>query len=381
MAIPFCRRRRAALALAALVRPLLAAVALIACLAPQAGAEVSATDITGRTVTLPEAADRIILGEGRHLSVLGLIHDDPVALVAGWRLDKPLDPPTMQAYRQKFPAIDRIASVGAGNRDLSVETVIALEPDLVVLSLIDEKDPAMTVARQQLEAAGIPVAYVDFFSHPQENSIPSLRLLGALTGAEAKADEFAQFYQTRLERIRTRLADPAIPRPRVFMHVHAAPIGCCSTVGPGVFHDFVTTAGGLNIGAETVKGVLGNVSLEYLVGADPDVYVATGGSHMASRGGLVLGSGVDAGTAQASFDALVAAPGFVSLRAVEQGRAAGVWHLFNDSPVHIALIEYLARLLHPDLFADVDPTATLNEIQTRFSPVQVSGTWWVTQDR
>ena len=377
MAIPFCRRRRAALALAALVRPLLAAVALIACLAPQAGAEVSATDITGRTVTLPEAADRIILGEGRHLSVLGLIHDDPVALVAGWRLDKPLDPPTMQAYRQKFPAIDRIASVGAGNRDLSVETVIALEPDLVVLSLIDEKDPAMTVARQQLEAAGIPVAYVDFFSHPQENSMPSLRVLGKLTGAEERAEEFAQFYERRLSRIRGRLtADVA--RPRVFFHVHAAPTGCCSTVGTGVFHDFITTAGGLNIGNETVKTVQGNVGLETLIAADPDVYVATGGTHMAARGGLVLGSGVEDETAQASFDALVAAPGFSALRAVQDGRAAGVWHMFNDSPVHIALIEYLAKTFHPELFQDVDPAATLAEINARFLPVTVPGTWWVT---
>ena len=61
-----------------------------------------------------------------------------------------------------------------------------------------------------------------------------------------------------------------------------------------------------------------------------------------------------------------------------QGRAAGVWHLFNDSPVHIALIEYLARTFHPDLFADIDPAATLAEIETRFSPVRVPGTWWVT---
>lgn len=360
-----------------LARLFLAALALIAALAP-ARAEVSATDILGRTVTLPEPAHRIVLGEGRHLSVLGLIHDDPVALVAGWRLDKPLDPPTMAAYRAKFPAVDRIASVGAGNRDLSVEAIIALDPDLVVLSLMDEKNQGMAVARQQLEAAGIAVAYVDFFSHPLENSMPSLRFLGTMTGAEARAEEFATFYESRLNRIRDRLADPAIARPRVFVHVHAAPTGCCSTVGPGVFHDFVTTAGGQNIGTETVKGVLGTVSLEYLIGADPDVYVATGGTHMASRGGLVLGSGVDAQTAQDSFDSLIGAPGFASLRAVTQGRAAGVWHLFNDSPVHIALIEYLARTFHPDLFADIDPAATLAEIETRFSPVQVPGTWWVT---
>ena len=317
-------------------------------------AEVRTTDILGREVVLDAPARRIVLGEGRHLSVLGLIHPDPVSLVTGWRLDKALDPPTLAAYRAKFPAIDQIAPVGSGNRDLSVEAVIALEPDLLILSLMDAKDPGMEQARAQVEAAGIPVAYVDFFSHPQENSLPSLAILGQLTGAEAKAAEFSAFYTERLERITGRLADPGLKRPDVFFHVHAAPTGCCSTVGQGVFHDFITTAGGNNMGGAAVNGVLGTVSLEFLIAADPDIYVATGGAHMGPRGGLVLGSGIKPGEAALSFEKLISAPGFSALTAVEEGRAAGVWHLFNDSPVHIALIEYLAKLFHPELFADVD---------------------------
>ena len=242
---------------------------------------------------------------------------------------------------------------------------------------MDANDPGTDRAREQVEAAGIPVAYVDFFSQPLENSIPSLRILGALTGGEAKAEEFAAFYESRLSRIRERLADPSIPRPSVFFHVHAAPQGCCSTVGQGVFAQFIETAGGRNIGAEAVQGVLGNVSLEFLIGSDPDFYIATGGAHMAARGGLVLGTGVPEDAARDSFATLIAAPGFSSLRAVEEGRAAGVWHLFNDTPSHIALIEYLAKAFHPDLFADVDPAATLAEIDARFSPVSVPGTWWI----
>jgi iron complex transport system substrate-binding protein len=362
-----------------LTRALLATLALIASIAT-ARADITVTDILGREVTLPGPASHIVLGEARHLAVLGLIHDDPVALVAGWRLARALDAPTLAAYRAKFPAIDQIKPVGAGARGLSVEAIIALHPDLVVLTLVDQNDPATDLARQQIEAAGIPVVYVDFFSHPQENSIPSLRILGKLTGAEARADEFAQFYEARLSRIRDRLT-AEVPRPRVFFHVHAAPTGCCSTVGTGVFHDFITTAGGVNIGNETVGTVQGNVSLEALIAADPDVYIATGGTHMAARGGLVLGSGVDAQTARHSFDTLISAPGFSALRAIREGRAAGVWHMFNDSPVHIALIEYLAKTFHPELFGDVDPDATLAEISARFSPVTVPGTWWVSEEK
>lgn len=357
------------------LRPL--AVAICTCLGFPALAEITVTDILDRQVTIPEPADRIVLGEGRHLSVLGLIHDDPVSLVAGWRLERGLDEPTMAAYRAKFPAIDAIQTVGGGARSISAESVIALRPDLLVMSLMDVNDPAMQRARDQIQAAGIPVVHVDFFSHPQENSIPSLRILAALTGAEDRAEEFAQFYGERLNRVRDRLAGSDAPRPGVFFHVHAAAQNCCSTVGQGVFHDFITTAGGRNLAAEVASGVQGNVSLEYLIGADPDFYIATGGTHMAARGGLVLGSGVNLDQTRQSFDALTGAPGFSSLTAVQDGHAAGVWHLFNDSPIHIVLIEYLAKTFHPDLFADLDPAATLAEIQTRFSPVAVDGTWWI----
>lgn len=153
------------------------------------------------------------------------------------------------------------------------------------------------------------MAYVDFFSHPLENSIPSLRLPGALTETGDRAEDFAVFYDSRLQRIRERLADPAIPRPRVFFHVHAVPTGCCATVGGGVFADFIETAGGRNIGAEAVEAVLGNVSLEFLIAADPDFHIATGGRHMAARGGLVLGTGIAPEEARASFDVLVGGAG------------------------------------------------------------------------
>ena len=352
---------------------------LLACagFAAPALADVTVTDILDRQVTIPQTATRIVLGEGRHLSVLGLIHDDPVSLIAGWRTERGLDKPTMDAYRARFPAIDDIRTIGGGARGISAESVIALDPDLLVMSLMDVNDPAMQRASQQIEAAGIPIVYVDFFSHPQENSIPSLRILGRLTGAGDRAEEFAQFYESHLDTIRDRLADSTIMRPRVFVHVHAAPQNCCATVGQGVFHDFVTTAGGENIAAALSSSVQANVSLEYLIGADPDYYIATGGAHMEARGGLVLGAGIGPDQAKGSFQSLLDAPGFETLTAVRNGHAAGIWHMFNDSPVHIALIEYLAKTFHPDLFADVDPAATLNEIETRFSPVTVDGTWWI----
>lgn len=339
-----------------------------------ARAKISVTDIAGRPVTLPALARRIVLGEARHIAVLGMLHDDPVALVAGWRQDKALDPVTQKTWTTRFPAMAAIAPVGAGNRALSVEAVLALNPDLVVLSLVDHAAPQMVLALDQLAAAGIPVAFVDFFSNPMENTLPSLRLLAALTGGEDRAEAFAGFYQSRLKRITGRLGET---RPRTFVQVHASASDCCNTVGHALFDDFIAAAGGVNIGREMVPGAMGNVGLENLLISDPDVFLASGGAHLAARGGLVLGPGVTPEAARASFDALTNASGFADLRAMREGRALGFWHLFNDSPAHIALIEALAKTLHPDLFADLTPEATMAEFQARFSPVQQNGSWWI----
>lgn len=340
-------------------------------------AEIAVVDITGREVRLVEPATRIVLGDARHVVVLDMIVDDPVARIVGWRQDKALDPARLAAFQERFPSIADIVSAGAGNRRLSVESTIALEPDLVVLSLIDARDPKTEHLLRQLDAAGIPVVFVDFFSHPLENTTKSIEILARVLGDTDKSTELIAFYDAHLAKIQDRLAKLDPPRPSVFVQVHATPDQCCATVGGGVFHDFVTAAGGRNLGAETVPGIMGNVGLENLIALEPDFFLASGGQHLRARGGLVLGAGVGRREARDSFATSLAAPGVKDLRAVEDGNAIGFWHLFNDSPMHIALIEHLARTFHPEVFSDLNPAATLREMQTRFSSVSVPGTWWI----
>ncbi|SLN56760.1 corrinoid ABC transporter substrate-binding protein [Aquimixticola soesokkakensis] len=349
----------------------------LALFAQAAGAEITLTDITERRVTLPAPAQRIVLGDARHIIELAMLDDDPAARLVGWRADKGLDPARLAAFSAAFPAISDIATVGAGNRQLSVEQTIALDPDLVVLSLVDAEDPQMDVPLSQLEAAGIAVIFVDFFSHPIENTPRSLDILAKAIGAEARAAEINAYYTAHLNVVRDRLADHMPEAPSVFVQVHATPDSCCATVGAGVFHDFITAAGGHNLGEDIVPGLMGTVGLENLIALDPDVFLATGGAHLRARGGLVLGAGVSETEAADSFAALLATPGIAELSAVESASATGIWHLFNDSPLHVALIEHLAQRFHPALFADLTPEATMAQMQARFLPVSVPGVWWI----
>ncbi|KRD96118.1 hypothetical protein ASE63_11895 [Bosea sp. Root381] len=339
---------------------------------------VTVTDLHGRTITLPAPAKRIVLAQGRQLNALGLLHPDPLSLLAGWGSDHQRQNPDAYArYRSRFPAIESIPTVGDGGTEggFSLEKTVALAPDLVVLSgslAGTRRGPGDIL--QRLEAAGIKVAVVDFYLKPLSDTVPSLRILARLIGREQQAEEFIRFYEGRLGEIARRLE--GVERPSVFIHAHAGGPDCCGTPGKGTFDDFITAAGGSNMSAPLVPGATGQISLEQLISSDPDVYVATGGTHMAKSGGLVLGLGVPPDTAKASFAKLLAHPGIATLSAVRNGKASAMWQLFNDTPLHVVAIEALAKWVHPERFADIDPQATLREA-ARFSAIPLDGTLWL----
>lgn len=356
----------------------MAALTLLAAAGTAVAQPVTVTDIVGRTVALPEPAKRIVLAQGRQLNAFGLLHPDPLSLLAGWGADHQRQNPDAYArYRERFPRIETLPTVGDGATDggFSLEKTIALAPDLVILSgslAGNRRGPGDLV--QRLEAAGIKVAVVDFYLRPLTDTVPSLRILGKLIGREQQAEDFIRFYEAKLSRISRRLEGAA--RPRVFIHAHAGGPECCPSPGKGTFNDFITAAGGSNIAAPLLPGATGQISLEQLISLDPDIYVATGGTHMAKSGGLVLGLGVPRETAATSFAKLLSQPGLSTLSAIRNGRASAMWQLFNDTPLHVVAIEALAKWIHPALFADLDPAATLTEAG-RFSAIPLDGTLWL----
>lgn len=359
------------------------AIAATLCATPvEAQQPIHVTDIAGRDVTLAGPAKRILLGQGRHLPALALIHPDPVSLLVGWQGDmRRTDAPTYALYRDKFPALDSLPIVGEGNPEsFSIEKALALKPDVAVLSLyvagMRHGSTAPSSIVQRFEAAGIPVVIVDFFANPLRDTVPSIRILGKITGREQAADELVNFYQKHVAYLKETIAANHPELPTVFMHAHAGGNECCYSSGKGTFDDFISLAGGRNIAAGVIPGSTGEISLEFLIAKNPDVYVATGGAHLARSGGFVLGTGVDAAAARTRLKELISRPGLSGLSAVTSGRAHGLWHMFNDTPAHVVALEWLAKWFHPQLFKDLDPAATMKALNA-LSAVPLQGTYWV----
>lgn len=368
-----------------MVRAIVLALVLVltAALAPGASA-VEITDLAGRTVKVPAKVERVILGEGRFVSVMGILdRNDPLRRVAGMMGEFPLlDPGGYAQWQSRFPRLGDIPLVGKASGDsFSAEQAIALAPDVAVFGLAGHgPGPQSRELIRQLEAAGTTVVFVDFFQDPLVNTPKSVALLGTLFGREQEAGAFAAAYEAELRRVTERVIT-APRRPLVFLENRVGlQEDCCASVGAGVIGHLIEQAGGRNFGSGLIPGNSGTVSLEYLLTNQPDIYVGTAIGSAATMDKtprrVVMGPGIRPELARASFARSLGRTGIADLEAVRAGRAYALWHHFFHSPFNVVAVQVMAKWFHPELFADLDPAATYRDLLARFQPLPFDGTYW-----
>ncbi len=337
------------------------------------------TDILGNTMTLKEPPRRILLASGFNFVSLTFVHEDPASLLVGWGSDlKKFDAATYDLYRQAFPKLEKLATIGSGNgNELSKELIFSLNPDLVIFDAWQA--PSTEQLAGMLRKSGMNVAYIDFYQSPFKHTIPSIRLLGQLLDREEKAEKLATFYQSHLDTLTSRLSTPNLPQPKVLLHAYPGMWACCWSSGSGGLGEYISLFKGVNIGAAkfpTANG--GQLNLEYIIQQNPDIYIATGHSGVSKTEALPIGTGIDAKLAQAQLNKVISAPGLSTLKAVKEGHVYGFWNYFSSSPFNIVGMEVMAKWLQPELYKDINPQLTMDEMNKTFLPVPLKGTYWIT---
>ncbi len=335
------------------------------------------TDIVGREVKLNGPAKRIILGEGRQLTTLALLHPDPVSLLAGWTGDfKKSGGLLYEEYLKAFPKMASIPTIGSsGKETISTEQIISLKPDLAIFGAGSHGPDAKSAdVIRQLEAAGIPIVFIDFRLHPFKNTVPSMRILGKVLGQEKKAEEFASFYNRRMQYIQHVLAQQTnLKRPKVYMEMIRGNVPPGSP-GKGNLGEFIEFVGGNNIGT-ILPGEVGTLNMEYVISEQPDIYIATGIA-VPGEDGLVIGQSIYSYQTQNSLKQLASRPVVSPLNAIQQQKVYGMWHIFYDSPLNIAAVEAMAKWTHPELFGKLNPHGVLKEINDRFLAFPLKGVFF-----
>jgi iron complex transport system substrate-binding protein len=208
----------------------------------------------------------------------------------------------------------------------SIESIVALEPDLVV-----------TVESEQLtgELEALGFTYIildpgDFYSIAND-----FRLAGEVTGKRAEGEQLAANMEEAIDEVTERVQGAG--RPKVFFIVDATDPNKPWTSGSLSFiHDIITIAGGENI-AGWVSDDFVEINIEEIVDAEPDIIVVQ-----------TWGGGIPTITAEELQEHII----WQQLEAVKEGR---IYFINGDlisrfGPRIVQGLEEIARIIHPELY-------------------------------
>ncbi|MEN6436431.1 MAG: cobalamin-binding protein [Anaerolineaceae bacterium] len=220
----------------------------------------------------------------------------------------------------------QLPSVGGSMGDYNLEAIVALQPDLVLLSELNSSDLV-----QSLENLGLKVYYL---GNPVEieGLYTNLENLGKITGHEADAASLIESLKAKVSKVDELIATTST-RPLVFYELDATEPTKPWTAGPGTFVDqLITRAGGENLGG-SLDGAWVQISQEALIINDPEI--------------IVMGDSIYGITAEQVAERA----GWENLKAVTDGQI----YPFDDDLVSRpgprlvdGLIE-LARIIHPEI--------------------------------
>jgi iron complex transport system substrate-binding protein len=219
-------------------------------LSGQATAEISVRDDAGLTVTLAKPAERVI-SMAPHVTEL---------LFAAGGGDRVVGAVNYSDYPEEAKHIPRIGS----NRDVDIERVMSLQPDLIVAWMHNSSERQIEMVRK----LGIPV----FQSDPQtlEGISESVRRLGRLMGTGQVAEPAAAHLRQQLKELRTRYAGR--PIVRTFYQVWDKPLYTLS--GKHIVSDALRLCGAENI-FDKLAVTAPIVSIEGVLREDPEAIFGT----------------------------------------------------------------------------------------------------------
>jgi iron complex transport system substrate-binding protein len=226
-------------------------IATLACLLAQcAHAGITVPDDDGNPVTLARPAQRVI-AIAPHVTEL---------LFAAGAGDKIIGAVSYSDYPE---AAKRIPQIGS-NREIDMERVIAMKPDLVVVWMHGSSERQI----DQLRQLGIPI----FHSGPRklDDIADSLVRLGKLLGTEATANSAAAELRAKLAALASQYANRA--PVRLFYQVWDKPLYTLN--GGHIVSDAVRLCGGENIFAK-MKVTAPVVSVEAVLQEDPEAIISS----------------------------------------------------------------------------------------------------------
>lgn len=303
-------------------------------------------DLRGRRVSVPVPAKRIValrsaLGSVCYMGladkVVGV--EDLEARSSEWIGS------IGRSYRLANPQLGKLPVIGSRSQP-DAEKLMALAPDVIFTG---SGDPRFADNLQR--RTGIPVLFVEIgdLAKKRPRFDASLRLIGTVCGAEARAKEIIERIDQAAADLQKRTAGlTAAQRPTIYIggmnfRVAHGLLGTSAQYPPFILLNADNIADRLTQGRSTLKGRF-SLDLERLLAADPEIiFVCESGLELVQRD--------------------LQNPALQQLQAVRKKRLYGVLpHYYAASPdTVLAETYYMGTVLYPERFADIDPAAMADE--------------------
>ncbi|WP_424359807.1 ABC transporter substrate-binding protein [Methanocella sp. MCL-LM] len=303
---------------------------------------VTVTDTNGNVITLPAAADKIVVTNSDAAEVLIAIGaKDKIVGVASIVKKNPT----------VGPLVADVADVGDWQNP-NMEQIAQLQPDVIITY-------ASSKPKNADQLALINVSIVQLDCGNLNTLARDIRTMGTLTGNSQQAEDFAGFVDQNVGLVKNRTANVTEEeKPKVYWENNKAFTTAGYLSGGDVL---ITTAGGRNLAHDMSNASGGYVymSAENILPNNPDVII--------KYNGYTVG-----GNTVQNFTAIrgeiMNRTGIVGVKAVNNSQVYVLSSTITygaKSPIGLL---YVAKILYPETFADIDPAVKLDEYAERFVP-------------
>ena len=276
------------------------------------------------------------------------------------------------ALLDAYPEIADIPSIGGYHDNvLDRERILELEPDVLLINRSQYTDNETSIP--VWEAAGIRVVVLDYHKMLMANDILSTTILGRLLHKEDTAAELCEACENGYETVAERIAEIPEEEKNKKVYVELGNLGA-GTIGNSydgmLWGAIVDNIGAVNMAKDKLAEGYGPLDMEYILETNPDI-VIIGGSIWADdteNDQMRMGLMVNESQAQERLKNFVNRDWWQGLDAIKNGRIYAVDHGSLRNALDYTFTEYLAKIVYPDHFEDLDPQAEYDAMLRKYLP-------------
>lgn len=341
---------------------------------------IEITDVTGNTVKLEKPLENAVIhqsGSGGPLLTMAALDRDNYASKIG-AMDTGLEANRADLWElliEATPELAEIPKIGDPKKDeVTAEQLLTMGVDGIIVP-VSQKVKMDPIA----EKVGIPVLYVNYHKQSLDTHLQSTEIIAKATGLTKNLEAINQFYSDVVGDIEDRAKNLNRDRSAYIEVGSTGPEEAGNSYGAEMMWGAILEdVGANNIATEFLASDQAEpLTAEQVLVSNPDIIIITGSTWADQPTSAKMGFSITEQEANDFLTPYRSRDGWDKLKAIKNNELYGIGHPMTRDMIDFYSYAQLAKLFHPEEFADIDPDALMNEYFDKFMPISFQGTWFI----